>query len=68
MTFRSNRRATGRKVIFATRWQVQEGHLLILVHWGAYRQTVDKIGGQSVFSPQKKSPTHVSLVRLAPRH
>jgi len=43
-TFRPNKRVTGRKVNFATRWQVREGHLTILVHWGVNRHPMDKTG------------------------
>jgi hypothetical protein len=47
--FRPNWWVSGRKVNFATCWQVREGHLTILVHCRVYRQTVDKTEGQSVF-------------------
>jgi hypothetical protein len=42
LTFCPNRRVSGRKVKLARRWQVREGHLTILVHWGVNRHPVDK--------------------------
>jgi hypothetical protein len=51
--FRPNERSIGRKVDFATRWQVRGGHVPILVHWGVNRHTVDKLGGLSVIIPNK---------------
>jgi len=48
-TFRPNRRASGRKVIFAIRWQVREGHLTILVHWGYIAIPLIKQGGKVSF-------------------
>jgi hypothetical protein len=43
--FCPNRRVSGRKVKLATRWQVREGHLTILVHWRVNRHPVNKTGG-----------------------
>jgi len=45
LTFYPNRRVSGQKVKLATRWQVREGHLTILVHWGVNRHPVDKTWG-----------------------
>jgi hypothetical protein len=50
--FRPNERSIGRKVDFATRWQVRGGHVPILVHWRVNRHTVDKSGGLSVIIPK----------------
>jgi hypothetical protein len=42
--FHLNWRVSGWMIFIATRWQVWEAHLTILVHWGVNHHPVDKTG------------------------